>query len=393
MAIFEYQATTQSGEFINGRLTAADDETARRELTSRGLTIVDLLWCPTVDDEGTLRDEQIETLSQSIGAAAAGRVPLDVTLAALAEEKDDPRLAKLAQDLAGQLGEGATVDELTAALGRDLPPEIAGVMRAGIESGNLAGTVEHVARQRMNSQRNARKIRAALAYPLLILAILVPLLLFLSMWVIPMFGDLYAEFDLDLPTVTQLLLSASAQLPGLILGLLAIVVALPLAIRFIGGRWLYHRVRCALPLLGRMWTNAGQQEFAAVLATFLDIRLPLPQAIRHTSEVMVDRSVARACRRLQERVESGQALGGSLAQSAYFDRSLVGLVSWGERHGLLPQALRLAESLFADRIEQQASFVRRLLPPVTLLVVVTLMFFVVVGLMVPLVNLIEVLSA
>ena len=67
-------------------------------------------------------------------------------------------------------------------------------------------------------------------------------------------------------------------------------------------------------------------------------------------------------------------------------------MAWGEQHGLLPEALSVATELFDDRIEQQASLVRRLLPPVTLVVVATMMFFVLVALMLPLVTLIESLS-
>jgi len=351
-----------------------------------------LLWCPSADHAGVLGDEEIITLADSIEAAATSRVPLDVTLAALAEEKGDPSLADVAQRLADVLREGATIDQAITRLGKDLPADVANMLRAGVESGDLASTMQHLAEQRLAAQRNARSIRAAIAYPLLIIALLVPLLLFLSMWVIPMFGDLFNGFDLDLPKITQLALQASEQLPGLILGLFLFAIGLPLVLRFVGGRWLFHRVRASLPLLGGIWTMAGQREFAAMLASFLDLRLPLAAAVAHTGDVLSDRNVGRACRRLTERLESGQALSRSLAQSMHFDRSLVALVAWGERHGLLPEALRLAEEVFADRIEQQASFLRRLLPPVTFVSVAMLLGFIILSLMVPLVKLIEGLS-
>lgn len=392
MALFEYHATDSAGAVVRGQVTAIDDATARRELASRGLTLVDLFWRPAADSAGTLCEESINTLADSIEAAARNRVPLDVTLAALAEEKGDSRLANVAQRLGNELREGASIDQAIARLGKDLPADVANMLRAGVDSGNLASTMQQLAEQRLVSQRNARSIRAAIAYPLLIVAILVPLLLFLSTWIIPVFGELFEEFDLDLPAITKLSLQASKQLPGLILGLFLLALVLPLMLRFVGGRWLFHRVRAALPLLGPVWTYAGQREFAAMLASFLDLRLPLGQAVSHTGDVLSDRNLGRACRRVTERLDSGQALSRSLADSMHFDRSLVALVAWGERHGLLPQALRLAEEVFADRVEQQASFLRRLLPPVTFVTVAMVLGFVIISLMVPLVKLIEGLS-
>jgi type II secretory pathway component PulF len=141
-----------------------------------------------------------------------------------------------------------------------------------------------------------------------------------------------------------------------------------------------------------LWMWAGQREFAAHLATFLGLGLPMPRAVAHTAQVLSDRNLARACQRVSSRVEAGQTLGSSLGQSIHFDRSLVALVGWGEKHGALPEALAVASDLFDDHIEQQASLVRRVLPPLTLIMVATLMFFVIVGLMLPMVALIENLS-
>jgi type II secretory pathway component PulF len=392
MATYEYQARTPSGEPLRGQLSAGDEAAARRELAARGLTIVELRSCPADDGEGTLDEQQITTFVQAVGAAAAVRVPLEVTLAALAEERDDPRLAAVAQRLATNLQQGATMEQAVASVEHELPAEVRGLLQAGVERGDLAGTFERFAEQRLASQRIERRIRAAIAYPLLILAILVPLLLFLSLYVIPIFADLYEEFDLQLPQITLLILQTARQMPGLVAGVALCALIVPLLVRVIGGRWLFHRVRAALPLLGGLWTASGQREFAALLASFLELRAPLTEAVRNTGQIMNDRNVARACGRVSQRLESGQTLSRSLGQSIHFDRSLVALVAWGETYGLVPDALRIATDLFDDQIEQQASLIHRLLPPMTLVLVATLMFFVVVGLMVPLIKLIASLS-
>lgn len=344
------------------------------------------------DKSAGLGEEQISTLVQSVGAASAARVPLEVTLAALAEEQDDPQLAKVARRLSEQLQTGATIDQAVASLGAQLPEEIGGLLRAGVESGDLAGTVERFAQERLAARRARLQIRTALAYPLLILAILVPLGLFLSLYVIPMFGELYEEFDLSLPGVSMFVLAAARQLPVLIIAFLAIAIGLPTLLRLVGGRWMVHRVRSATPLLGRLWMWSGQREFAAMLASFLDLRLPMPSAVAHTGDVLRDRSLARACRGVGQRVQQGLPLSQSLAQSIHFDRSLVALVAWGESHGLLSEALRVAAEVFDDRIEQRVTWLRRMLPPLTMIAVASVAFIVVVSLMIPLVKLIEGLS-
>ncbi len=393
MITYDYVAETSQRERVSGQVEAADEPSARTELTTRGLRVIELRPKVSVADSAMLGDEQLAVLVRAVGAASASRVPLEVALAALAEEGYDPRLAKVAGQLADQLHRGTTLNDAVVSLGPDLPAEIRGVLQAGVACGDLAGTVEQFVHQRMATQRIGRRIRVAIAYPLIILAILVPITLFLCIFVIPMFADMYEEFDMDLPPMTHVVLQAAQQMPGLIGAVLLVVVGLPMLSRIIGGRWLLHRVRSATPLLGRLWMWSGQREFAAMLASFLDLRLPMTSAVALTGESLSDRSLARACRRLSERLQSGQSLSDCLSQSIHFDRGLVALTAWGESHGLVPEALQIATDVFEDRIDQRATMLRRLLPPVALVVVAAAAFLVIVSLMIPLVRLIEGLSA
>jgi type II secretory pathway component PulF len=392
MANYEYHAEGPRGDPVLGHVTAPDEATARQDLDARGLKVIDLLWCPSVDESGMLRDDEAAMLIDSIGAAAANRLPVEITLAALAEESNDRRLAAAAQRLAARLQQGASIDEAVAELDRRIPIEVADMLRAGIESGDLAGTMERVTLERMETQRVRRRIQLAIAYPLVIVSILVPLLLFLCMYVIPMFADLYGEFNMNLPVMTEVIIQTAEQAPMLICGLLVLVFAIPLLLRVVGGRWLFHRVRAATPLVGQLWTWSGQREFASLLASFLKLRLPMTRAVMFTGDAISDRNIAHACRRVAGRLETGETLSTCLGKSIHFDRALVALVAWGERYGLLPEALAIAADLYEDYIEQHASLLRRLLPPITLIAVATLMFLMLVGLMIPLIQLIESLS-
>jgi type II secretory pathway component PulF len=392
MAEYEYQAETAEGVPQSGRLIAIDESAARRQLTARGLIVRDILWCPVADEAGELGDEQVTSLVQVVGSGAASRLPLEVSLSVLAEDTDDPRLAAVARRLARQVEQGMPLTDAVDALGNELPEEVRGLVHAGIESGDLAGVFERFAEQRLASQRIGRRIRQAIAYPIIVTVILVPILLLMSLYVIPMFGELYGEMNLDLPAMTQVILQTSGQIPGLIAGFLFVIVALPIVLRLTGGRWLFHRFRCALPLFGRLWTWSGQREFASLLASFLDQRLTLPRALDCTGQVMTDRNVARACSSVAQRLQAGEALSSSLSHSISFDRTLTSMIAWGETYNLLPDALRIASQVFDDRVEQHLALVRRLVPPVTLIFVGTMAIFVMVALFVPMVRLIEGLS-
>ncbi len=343
-------------------------------------------------NEFTSSDERDQALLHAISGAATAQLPLEIALAAVAEDQSDRRLAGIARRLAEQLQQGRSIDQALEGLGGQVPAEIGGLLRAGIEAGDLAGTFERFTNQRLVMQRIGRRIRAAIFYPIVIVALLVPLMLFISLYVMPMFAEIFDEFDMVLPAMTDLMLATSKQLPGLVASLAVFFVALPIGMRLFGGRWLFHRVRSATPLLGPLWMWSNQREFAAMLGSFLDLGLPITNAVAHTGHVLSDRNMAGACVRLYERLLLGQSLSSSLSQSIHFDRTLVALTAWGEANGLLPEALRISTQVYEDRIEQRASLIQRLLPPITLIVVGAFLCLVILSLAVPIVVLIESLS-
>ena len=83
-------------------------------------------------------------------------------------------------------------------------------------------------------------------------------------------------------------------MPPLLVGVIAPLIVLPLFVRFLGGRWLFHRMRSALPLVGKLWMWTSQREFAAALGSFLGHRLPTVDAVQYTGDVLSDRSMS-AC--------------------------------------------------------------------------------------------------
>jgi type II secretory pathway component PulF len=392
MADYEYEAVTLEGEHVRGTLTAADEASARRALGEQELRLLALAIRHETGHAAQLGEEEVITLVETVGAAAANRLPLDLSLAALAEDTDDARLASTARRLASQIGRGDSIEAAAAALDRELPLEVRGLFRAAVASGDMPGAFQQFARQRMAAQKLRRRIRSVLFYPLVVLLIIIPLIAFLSLFVFPQFEALYVDFGLTLPAATEWLLAIAKRMHLLFGGFLLLVVGIPVVCRVVAGQWLVDRLRTTTPVLGRLWMWMGQREFAAALASFLKLRLPLADAIAYTADVLQDRNVARACKRVAEQLRLGRSLGAALGQSIHFDRTLVALVSWGEGHSLVPEALGVATEVFDDRLEQHASLLKRLLPPCLLLGFAAVTFFAIISLFVPMVQFIQNLS-
>jgi type II secretory pathway component PulF len=118
----------------------------------------------------------------------------------------------------------------------------------------------------------------------------------------------------------------------------------------------------------------------------------LSDALQSTIASLHDSNLARAARIAAAKCEDGALLSRSLADSIHFDRTLPALIAWGEAHDSLPEALKQAADVYEHELVLHADFLRRILPPLLFATVISFLFFMIVGLLIPLTDLIDYLT-
>jgi type IV pilus assembly protein PilC len=343
---------------------------------------------------GRLSRDAADLLVRHLAMAAARSVPLPDVLEALADDVGDARLSAAARRVAQRMRSGDSIDEALREQESSFPSPIRALLAAGLKANNLPVVLEGYAQLVLQQRSIKTTVRTALAYPVLIGVLLIPLLLLLSLYVAPLFEELFNEFELDLPQSTVTAFRTARVAPIAVSAVLIVPAGVAAILSLLGGHWLLHRLRAAIPVFGQLWTWAGQNEFAALLETMVAARLPLPEAVGAVADGLSDRNVARACPAIAQSLrEAGLPLGEALERSMHFDRILPPLVAWGEEHGILEEALSVARQALVARLENYAAMLRRVIPAVALVVVATfVMGIAVIGFLMPLIDLISILS-
>ena len=374
MKQFEYQARL-AGQDVAGQLTAKDLAAAQSQLEALGYE--------------ALLFREIDEQPAASSVAANARLPLPVVLEALAEDLNDSKLRRAVTQLTKSLEAGSSLDEALASLPDTTPRYLRGVLSSATTGDELASVCDNFTRLRQSASDAWVAIRRLLFYPTLLLAALVGLGFIVGEVVAPAFASIFDEFDLELPPMTDSLLFAGPYLPWLVLvllcGWLAVVLG-PRLFRF------GHPLQTALPALGSVFVSVSHEQFAGTLANFLRMRLPLPQALQYTGDLLEDRSLARATYRAADAVEHGTSLATSMARCRQFDRMLTTLVHWGEQRSNLAESLEIAASMFFHRRQQRLQLVHRIAPPLVMVFVAGSASAVASALMLPLIKLIEGLS-
>jgi general secretion pathway protein F len=144
-----------------------------------------------------------------------------------------------------------------------------------------------------------------------------------------------------------------------------------------------------VPILGSVswWTSLA--EFCHLLGLLLDHRLPMPEALRLAGEGVQEPGLEAIGRLLAEDVEDGKTLADSMALRRGFPPRLPQLLRWGENQGSLPEVLHMAGELFAARASAQATTVATAATLACFFLILTGLVLVLLGLMLPLILLIN----
>ncbi len=374
MKSFDYQAR-RDGQTFGDRMMAESQQAAREQLEAEGYEVLSLAQADTRD-------------STSV-AAAEHRLPMEVVLETLADDVGDRRLKLVVSRISADVARGASLDQALDNLGDRAPRYLSGVLRAATSSGDFAEVCNNFVRIRRSADDAWAAVWRVLIYPLILLLALTGLTFLFAIVVIPAFADIFNEFDLELPGITESLVWAGPILPWLTVFAVLLWLGVIFVPRVTGFGF---QLQSALPAMGSLFTSISHEQFSLTLASFLKMRIPLPLALSYAGDIVENRSLGRAAYRAAETIRGGSTLSDAMARSRHFDRALPVLVKWGEDRSALADSLLLAGEMYQDRREQRMCLLSRIIPTVALVWVASSATAAASALLIPMLKLIEGLS-
>ncbi|MCI8698032.1 MAG: type II secretion system F family protein [Oscillospiraceae bacterium] len=253
-------------------------------------------------------------------------------LSLLAEEGDRRGMLKA---MAEQVDSGET---LSAALRESgaFPTYVCGLVEVGERTGRTEEALSALSRYYEDRVRLARRVRSALLYPAVMLALMLVVIGVLLVKVLPIFDDVYASLGGRLTGVAAGLLTLGQWLEGAMPVLfiaLAAVAALVLLFTVVGPLRrgilsLWHRTRGDKGV-SRKLNNA---RLAQALAMGMASGLPVDEAVELSANLMEGGAKER-CERCRKRLEGGESLGDALKKSGLLPARQSRLLELGQRSG------------------------------------------------------------
>lgn len=334
--------------------------------------------------------ERFLIFNQQFVTLVRAGLPILKALDLLADRLTDPNLGHHVKAVRDDVKNGTLLSEAFRRQGV-FPKIYTTSVLAGEKSGGLVEVLERYVIYQKLSLAVRKKVLVSLMYPLLLVCAAMALIVFLVIFVVPNFAELYKSMSADLPTITVVLIAVGTTARSYVLLGAAALVGAGFLLRWWSrterGRDMLDNIKMKSPLFGDMWIKYQVAQFARVLSTLLTGGIPLVQGLETAGDSLGTSLLRRALDKAGKMVREGQTLAGSLSSTGIFPPLAIDMIEVGESTGALPAMLSSVAEFYEDDVNTKMTASLSLIEPVIMIFMGIFVAFVLVALYLPIFSL------
>jgi type IV pilus assembly protein PilC len=407
MPTFAYVAKDKAGKIIRGRAEADNEKMLTKRLQDSGY------WVTQVAREGAgakgkrknplegmkkvkLKDKSI--FCRQFATMINAGVSLVRCLSVLEAQTVNSRLKTVIRDVQNRVEAGETLSRALLHHNNIFDNLFVGLVRAGEVGGVLDETLERLSQFLEGDLRLKQKIKAAMTYPVLVMIVAFIIVTGLVTFIVPKFIDIFKDFKVEMPVMTQILISTSKFMTSKE-GILILCVGIPMAMfafrKFIKtkfGKRLFDKYKMKVPVFGKLSHNIAVARFSRTLATLLTSGVPILQAMETVAHAIDNETFTDVIMAARARIREGDPIGEPLEKSGMFPPMVIQMISIGEETGALDQMLGKVADFYETEVEMQLQSLAAALEPLMIVVLGCIVGFIVIALFMPLIAIVASLS-
>lgn len=246
-------------------------------------------------------------------------------------------------------------------------------IRIGEESGCLAPVLLELERYYGRRVAQNRKVSGAFSYPAIVILTAIAAVFFMMRFVVPMFEDVFARFNGELPGLTRFMIMLSHN-TGRYMLVILLVVTLLLAIIVMNRkkRW-YRRVSSALllriPFFGPLVLKMQLARFCMSAELLIRSFTPLQQTLSLISGMITFYPLQQALLQVENDIMGGMPLYKSMSRLAVFEARMVSLIRVGEEVNQLAPMLARIRKMYDDEVDHRSAIIGTVMEPLIIIVI------------------------
>lgn len=391
MQPFVWEGTDKRGVKMKGEQDAKNANLLRAELRRLGITptVVKPKPKPLFGAAGKpIKSKDIAFFSRQMATMMKSGVPIVSALEIIGSGHKNPRMAKMIGQIRTDLEGGSSLYEAISKHPVQFDELYRNLVRAGEGAGVLETVLDTIANYQENLETLKGKIKKALFYPAMVIAVALLVSSVLLIWVVPQFEDIFKSFGTDLPVFTQMIVAASDVMVSWWWVILLLVVGV-----VAGSSYMYKRsprmqhtldrLILKVPIIGQIMNNSAIARFARTTAVTFKAGVPLVEALGIVAGATGNKIYEEAVLRMRDDVSVGYPVNMAMKQVGLFPHMVVQMTAIGEEAGALDAMLFKVAEYFEQEVNNAVDALSSLIEPLIMVFIGVVVGSMVIGMYLP----------
>ena len=234
---YRYKVRDKNGNVSDGKLDALSKVDVHSFLMNQGFDVLEIKEDDMFNKLGLvqlttrqMRDKDLNFFLTQLSTYIKAGITLVDSINILAKQAKDKKVKNLYNRLVFELTSGESLSEALNKQGPVFPKLLINMIKTSEMTGNLTGVLDDMADYYKTSDENRKQIISAMTYPAVIFVVAIVVLVYIILYVVPQFTDMYIQIGSELPAITVAIVAISdflaVNLFSVILVILAVFVIL-----------------------------------------------------------------------------------------------------------------------------------------------------------------------
>ena len=368
---------TADGRVVEKTFDAAGREQLKENLEEQGFFVFQIRlqlfqFLKQADAQrGKLSGRRFLAFNRELLVLLRSGLPVLQVFDALLSQMETSGLREVLGEIREEVKGGSMLSDAFAKYPRYFPHLYVASIRAGEKTGDLPVTLTRYLEYQQRVEEIRARVRSASFYPVLLTTAAVSVLVFLILYVVPSFTQIYADAKVELPFMTRMLIGFSDGFgriaPLLLVACVILYFSFKGAARTSKGRLFFDKGLLRLPFFGQLMRDYALSSFSRTLGTTLASGTPLVPAMTMSRGTLNNRVLENEMVSAIHRVEEGTALSDSLQRSGFFPVIALRMIGVGETTGALDEMLGEVAAYYESEVERRLTLLTTLIEPVLML--------------------------
>ncbi|MFM7024726.1 MAG: type II secretion system F family protein [Limnohabitans sp.] len=380
MNTYRYKARNQRGELLEGTIESPSPQSVAQWMSDTRLFPVSITlqkpeaetppWLAQLLGENKVRPDEVVMFTRQMASMTKAGLPLMQSIEGMQKAHSNKAFGKILKSVLEDLNRGSNLSKALQRHREVFNDYYLNMIRVGEDAGELDKVFAALLRQLEFDRQMKQRIKAAMRYPGFVMGAMFIAISILTIFVIPVFANVYQSMHLQLPLVTRILVGTSN---------LAVkywwMVLCALALGYYGlrtwlatqeGRYAWDKHKLRLPLFGKILTKGAIARFCESFATAYRAGVPIVQVLSLVSKVVDNAFFETRIVQMREGLERGEGLTKLARSSGIFNSTELQMILVGEQTGEVDTMMGQIATMYQEDVNYEVSRLSESIEPILL---------------------------